>query len=123
MTSVELNVVIEDQVVSVSAPTPSVNVSTISQPLTVVTLEGPPGPRGLPGNGAVIHGETPAGTQDGTNLVFTLANNFQAGTVSMYRNGLRGTPGYDYSETLPNQITFTTAPAADDAIVVDYYIG
>lgn len=123
MTSVELNVVIEDQVVSVSAPTPSVNVSTINQPLTVVTLEGPPGPRGYPGNGAAVFGETPAGSQDGSNVVFTLANDFQAGTVAAYRNGLRGAPGYDYSETLPNQITFTTAPNADDAIVVDYYIG
>ena len=121
---VALNVIIEEQTVSVSTPaTPAVNVSTISQPFTVVTLEGPPGPRGLPGSGVSVNGETPTGTQNGSNVVFTLANDFQSGSVRMYRNGIRGQEGYDFTETPPNQITFTTAPNADDAIIVDYYMG
>lgn len=118
-----LNVVIENDVIQVSAPTASPIATSIAAPFTVVTLDGPPGPRGLPGEGVAVLGETPAGTKDGTNLVFTLANNFQAGTVAMYRNGIRGQPGYDFNETLPNQITITTAPNVDDAIIVDYYIG
>ena len=119
----DLNVVIENDVIQVSAPAASPITTSISQPFTVVTLEGPPGPRGLPGNGVAVLGETPAGTKNSSNLVFTLANDFQAGTVCMYRNGIRGQLGYDFTETAPNQITFTTAPNADDAIVVDYYIG
>lgn len=118
---VVLDVVIEDQTVSVSAPAASVNVSTISQPFTVVTLEGPPGPRGLPGNNAPVYGEVPTGTQDGTNATFTLANTYQDESTVVFRNGLAEQRGVGYTESSPD-IIFTTPPLSSDAITVNYLI-
>lgn len=46
---VVLNVVIEDQSIDVTAPTPSLNTSMVSDPFAVVTLEGPAGPVGPTG--------------------------------------------------------------------------
>lgn len=123
MTDPVLNVVIEDLAVQVAAPTtPSVNVSLFSTPFTVVTIEGPPGIQGPPGTGTQVFGETPTGTQNGSNTNFTLVNHYVSGTVAMYRNGIRGKLGYDYTESLPNGIVFTTAPDASDEIIVDYVV-
>jgi hypothetical protein len=123
-TPVELTAIIEDQIVTVTPPVaPGVNISTVAQPFTVVTVQGPPGPAGPPGTGARIIGEIPAGTKDGNNLIFTLANNYNPGTVAVYRNGLREMPSVGYSETAPNRITFTTAPNSDDDLLVDYLVG
>jgi hypothetical protein len=62
------------------------------------------------------------GTINSTNKVFTLSNNFIAGTTRVYVNGIRLTPGasYDYTEANNNQIVFTNAPDPGDLITVDY---
>jgi hypothetical protein len=62
------------------------------------------------------------GLRNSINKVFTLSNSFVSNTTKVYLNGIRLTPGseYDYTETSPNQITFSYAPAVDDLIIVDY---
>lgn len=62
------------------------------------------------------------GARNSSNKVYTLTNNFQAGSTKVYVNGIRYSPGInnDYVETAPNQITFTNAPDSGDLILVDY---
>ena len=63
------------------------------------------------------------GLRNGVNTVFTLPDNYEAGSAKVYLNGLRMTPGvgYDYVETSPNKITFNYAPESGSQLVVDYY--
>lgn len=103
---------------------PEVTVALGGPTVVFAATPGPPGqtgPRGASGSGAQIYGETPAGTQDGVNETFTLANTFQAGSTSVYRNGLREKLGICYTESSPD-ITFTTAPLSNDVLEVDYLI-
>lgn len=69
-----------------------------------------------------VDGETPAGSVNGANTVFTTAFNFTAGSTHLYLNGLRLKPGTgnDYRETAANQITLSTAPQTGDALLIDY---
>lgn len=69
-----------------------------------------------------VFGETPAGTIDGANKVFTTANNFIAGSTQFFINGIRQRPGAanDYTETGVNQITLVNAPAGGAVLLVDY---
>lgn len=66
-----------------------------------------------------IFGETPTGDLDGENLVFTLSNNYISSKTCVYLNGLKQGSN-DYSEILPNQISFLSAPLPGDVIIVDY---
>jgi hypothetical protein len=66
--------------------------------------------------------ESPTPIPDGTNRVFTLENNYVPGSTSAYKNGLLDLRGPDYVETLPNKITYTTAPLSDDDLVVSYLV-
>lgn len=69
-----------------------------------------------------VIGETPAGTLNGTNCVFTLQNTPMTGTLVVYKNGVRQQPGGDY--TLSGvTISFLTAPAAGDLVSADYLTG
>lgn len=74
-------------------------------------------PTGLLSNRVI--GETPVTATDP--VVFTLANTPKAGTVAVYRNGLRQKLGLDYS-IQDKTITFIPYYAGDPApvIVVDY---
>lgn len=67
-------------------------------------------------NGAIT------GLRNSLNKVYTLTNNYQTGTTKVYVNGVRYSPGAgnDYTESAPNQITFTNAPDSGDLILVDY---
>lgn len=85
-------------------------------------IQGIQGLVGPSGANAPVFNETPFGTQDGTNMVFTLANSYQSGSTQVYRNGLREILGHGYLESAPDEITFTTAPLGDDVLVVDYFI-
>lgn len=85
----------------------------------VVATPGPPGPPGPPGDGAPVFGEKPTGTQNGINVSFTLIHTPQAGSTSLYRNGLREVLGVGYSVSGAD-ITFSTAPLSSDEITVDY---
>ena len=71
-----------------------------------------------------VDGETPSGTMNGTNAVFTLSQSpSPASSLELYRNGLVQTVGIDY--TLSGQaITFLTAdvPVAGDVLQAYYRI-
>lgn len=67
-----------------------------------------------------IWGETPSGTVNGTNKVFTTANTFRSGTTRVYLNGARQKPGTHYSESAGNTITFVSAPSSGAVLLVDY---
>lgn len=64
-----------------------------------------------------VDNEVPSGTVNGSNVTFTLAfTPDDAAGVKVYINGLRTK---DFSVT-GSTITFTTAPATDSEITVDY---
>ena len=66
-----------------------------------------------------VDDETPAGTLNGTNKVFTISETPKAGSLKVYRNGqrLRVTEDYTYSN---KTITFDTAPESDEILLVDF---
>lgn len=73
------------------------------------------------GAGNRVDNEVPAGTIDGTNVAFTLSNAPSGATLHLYRNGIRQTPGRDF--TLAGKvITFVAAnvPSGPDALLADY---
>lgn len=87
--------------------------------VVLVPVPGPRGPTGPPGEGTRVFNETPTGTKDGVNTVFALAHTPQAGTTTVYRNGLRERLGVGYVESAAD-LTFSTAPLSSDEIAVDY---
>lgn len=62
--------------------------------------------------------ENPAGTSNGKNTVFTLANQ-PVGSIAVYVGGLRYTPGHDYTIT-GKKITLNVAPSNGMLVTVDY---
>jgi hypothetical protein len=136
-TDVITTIVEDDQAISLSVDYPTVDVTTLSEPFAVVTLEGPAGVQGIQGEqgiqglqglpgadgtGTRVTGEEPSGTKNGTNPVFTLANSYQLNSTAVYRNGLREMQNVGYVETAPNEITFSDAPLVDDDIMCDYLV-
>lgn len=74
-------------------------------------------------SGSFIIGETPTGTVNGSNAIFTCANAYVAGSLIVYRDGQRmKSGGADYTETTPASgiFTFITAPVSGSVIYVDY---
>lgn len=73
------------------------------------------------GSGTAVTRETPTGTVNGSNTVFTLAHTPAAGSESVYLNGVLQNEGAgnDY-EIAADEITFATAPATGDVILVSY---
>lgn len=69
---------------------------------------------------ANIYNETPAGSVNGVNTVFTTAFAYEANTSRLYWNRVRQILGIDYTEISSTQIQLTTAPATGDAIRIDY---
>jgi hypothetical protein len=68
-----------------------------------------------------VHNETPAGTIDGDNKVFTTAFSFISNSTQLFLNGIRQKLGaFDYTETGASQITFVHAPQVGDHLVIDY---
>jgi hypothetical protein len=73
-----------------------------------------------------VFNETPTGTINGTNKIFTTASVFVAGTLRVYLNGQRLVEGAteDYEETDTDEITMADAPKSapgnPDVIIVDY---
>ena len=59
---------------------------------------------------------------DGIATLFTVSNNYVAGTLKVYLNGLRQQSGIgnDYAEVLPNQFSVPIAPVIGDIMIVDY---
>lgn len=68
-----------------------------------------------------VWSETPSGSVNGSNTSFVLANTPQAGTVRVHQNGLRLFAGAGNDYTISGgTITFITAPATGDTLLVDY---
>lgn len=64
--------------------------------------------------------ETPSGTINGTNTVFTLAQTpLENAAVDVYLDGLKQIPTTDYSVS-GSTITFVTAPVVGQTLRVDY---
>lgn len=71
--------------------------------------------------GTPVYGETPAGTVNGSNVAFTLANAPASGSLQLYLNGLRQRPGAGNDYTLSGStITCNAAPLAGDTLAADY---
>lgn len=66
-----------------------------------------------------VENETPSGSINDVNTVFTLANTPVTGSVKVFLNGLRMKPTVDYNIS-GTTITFVTAPATSDTLIADY---
>lgn len=89
----------------------------------IVPVPGPPGRQGNTGpagDGTQVFNETPGGSLDGVNAVFTTAHTFQSGSTCVYTNGLRERLGVGYAETGSAEITFTDPLLTDDDLIIDY---
>lgn len=68
-----------------------------------------------------VANEIPTGAINGANAAYTLASAPTAGTVEVYQNGLRLLVGAGNDYTISGStITFVTAPATGDNLLVDY---
>ena len=86
--------------------------------IDLATLQNP-----QPQNGVFVYNEVPNGIQNATNLIFTTANLFVAGSTKLYKNGLRLKPGSgnDYTESNSfNQVAFINPPFPTDNILIEY---
>ena len=65
---------------------------------------------------------TVAGTKNGVNTAFTIANTPVAGSVHLYANGLLQIEGDDFTigGVGGDEITMTNAPQADDTLKASY---
>lgn len=73
-------------------------------------------------NATLITNEVPSGSINGSNKVFTTANNFTSGSLLVYLNGIRQKLNDDYSETTSDTFTFSQAPFTGDLLTVDYNV-
>jgi hypothetical protein len=62
------------------------------------------------------------GAIDDVNVTFTFAQNFRANTVAVYRQGVRQKRGPHFTESAPNQITFSTPPKTGQTLVFDFIL-
>ncbi len=74
------------------------------------------------GAGTETVGEVPTGSINGSNDLFTLADDAVAGTLKVYLNGLRQLEGDDYTVTTSSSFTMVNAPMTGDRLVVDYTV-
>lgn len=73
--------------------------------------------------GNFIDGETPSGALNGSNTTFTLASTPVAGSVKLYRNGVRQNVGAGNDYTISGTtITTATPPASTETLLADYRI-
>jgi hypothetical protein len=73
--------------------------------------------------GNVVESEVPAGTIDGTNATFNLANTPVTGSLKLYKNGMRQQAGTGNDYTLATAaITFLAGnvPQVGDVLLADY---
>lgn len=122
MATIELDIEIPD-LADVEVETPDTEITPSGgATVVVVATPGPPGIQGPAGQGFPVFGELLAGTIDGSNMVFTTAQAYQANTTAVYLNGIREPRGVGYTESGPSQITFTSAPFVDDDLRIDYML-
>ena len=68
----------------------------------------------------LVMGEVPSGTINGTNKIFTVANDVFGNAIDVFLNGLCQKRTDDYTFTSPITITFDTAPPENSNILTDY---
>lgn len=69
----------------------------------------------------IVTRETPSGSVNGSNTVFTTANDVVSGTEHVYLNGiLQEAGGEDYTFSSTNTITFVSAPLTGHRVKVSY---
>lgn len=102
-----------------AVPINPVPVTTSPYAVILVPVPGGQGEQGPPGEGVQIFGEALTGAKNGTNTVFTTADNFRAGSTAVYLNGLRE---FHYTEAGANQITLEDPPLSGDSLRIDYVI-
>lgn len=116
MPDVMFDVIDEGMTVDVIVENPVIDVGVDEQIVSVVTVEGPPGP---PGSGVAVLSENPTGAIDGTNTVYTTAGAYRTGSTAVYLNGLRE---FHYAETGASEVTLEDPPIAGDSVRIDYVI-
>jgi microcystin-dependent protein len=74
------------------------------------------------GTGGYVFDETPSGSINGSNAVFTSSSSFASGSLRVYKNGVRMEEGSgnDFTVTGVNQFTMTSAPATGTKLLIDY---
>jgi len=70
--------------------------------------------------GSIITQETPTPATDGAQLVFTITNPCQPGTLEVFMDGVRQLPVTDFDETTTTTFTMTFAPDTAENLRVDY---
>ncbi len=92
----------------------------LAAPTAASSLPNPgTGPSPTTGGGYSAN-ETPSGTQNGINTIFTLAHNPNpSGLLELYKNGVLQNQGVDYT-LASNTITYTFAPQSGDVIRAFY---
>ncbi len=100
--------------------------SVVGDPGDCVRVDGTPNPCFDPNNLATfVDAESPAGTMDGTNVTFTLANAPSPGvSLSLFRNGIYQKAGVDFALN-GNTIQFAlkSTPQAGDSLMASYRTG
>jgi len=97
--------------------------AVIGNPSDCVMVDGTSGPCGAGGSGPLfVDGEVPAGTIDGSNGTFTLANTpTPATSLVLFRNGVAQEPGVDYTLTGATiQFLSGAIPQPGDALLAWY---
>lgn len=67
-----------------------------------------------------VKNETPSGLINGINATYTSQYNFVAGTVQVYRNGLRLKQIDDFNTSGNNMILLSISPALGEKLLIDY---
>lgn len=70
--------------------------------------------------GDIINNETPSGSVNGVNVLFTTAYPYKNQTLSIYLNGSKLMLGVDYVLNVPQQFTLLTAPVSTDNLRIEY---
>jgi hypothetical protein len=74
-------------------------------------------------SGSFIIGETPTGAINGSNATFTTLQNFVAGSVEVFVNGVNQVSGVDFTTAGSTTITLNVSPVSGDYIRVNYKLG
>ncbi len=69
-----------------------------------------------------VDDETPSGTQDKTNKIFTIVNTPVTDSLKLYTNGQRIKSGGEDYTLSGTTITYVFAPLANDILIADYRI-
>ena len=100
------------------APAGSTGPAGATGPAGPQGLQGPPGPGGGTG-GNLAQDETPSGTRDGSNTIFTLLNAPNSGaSLQLFVNGVMAIQGTDY---ILSGATITFASAPDSVAILNAF--